>query len=216
MPYSDTPRVPVATPSGYDHLPPYTSLAPGSVPPTLAPAPAPTPPPRPVQEWKPRSILIVVAIIFAVVRAVTWMSATPVSMPTNLFTGIETRQPREVTADTFRVVVPAGWTVDANRTLQTPLRITSDGEALVVKTYRTTATTCAAELATRVGTGQSKTRPWESLDGAATTGVWMSGPSGDQYVACAVHKDWVYVLVDTGASSGATLDVIMRSWTWIG
>lgn len=212
MPYADTPRVPAAAPSGYDHLPPYTSLAPGSAPPTLAPAPLTPPSTTPSSR---RTIVVIVLVAIAVFRLLTFASSTPTSMPTNLFTGYETTQPREVTADTFRVVVPAGWLVDGNRTLDSPLRVTSGGEAITVRTFRTAATTCPAELTRRLGTAQSHTRTWESLGGEATTGVWMSGPSGDQYVACAVHKDWVYVVVDTGAPSGATLDVIMRSWTWI-
>lgn len=214
VPYESTPIEPTPQPSEYDHLPPYTSLAPRRKatvwsPATLATDTAPQKVATPRSRVRPATWSFVVGVIVFLL-----LVRRPLSLlvpPEQLFD--QTR----ASAPTFSVALLGGTSQSKSGT-DMVLRIAlSPTETFTVWASPTSAVQpCDAEVAQRAAAGISDTRTpvTVSLDGTLAVGTRVGDPPIEQTIVCTQRNGMRYVIDDTAVATDSSFSTMAASWRW--
>jgi hypothetical protein len=210
--YEPTPVEPTPQPSAYDHLPPYTSLAPRRkatvwMPPTLATDVAAQTAATPRSRMRPASWFVAITVIIMLLAALRPLLASPEQLLG------QTR----ATAPTFSVALLDG----TSQLLQDPSMVVrialSTTETFTVWASPTSAVQpCDAEIAQRAAAGMSGTRTAVTvyLDGALTVGTRVGDPPFDETIVCAQRNGTRYVIDDTAIVTTSSFGTMAASWRW--
>ena len=210
MPYDHTPVEPIPQTSAYDHLPPYTSLAPSSTaPPPTAPAPtmaADATVRLPDNSWR-WGVVLLVAFIFGV--KVLAGIQNPTTMPSFTF-------PSLASASTFYVIMPDGWTSRPPSGPGLVVTMSSLDESLTVWSAPVDTTSCIKVLAQQSAKipGTRAVAEAPSLDGSPASGYKVTSPPTEHTLACTERNGTRYVVHHTQTGSTSSFAEIAKGWHW--